>query len=94
VHVSNFGACGVASVGSLHATSPGIRVPRTANALHAALGGRVFAEVPLVDAVFVWTHADALVSLPSQHIEINGVEAYTLPRLSVGIAVGAGAHFF
>ena len=86
--------CALGSVGRLLAEARGIQNPRSDSALHALGGGRVGVAESLTKAVELRANADVLYALTPQVLQIDGQEAYTLPRLSVQLALGVAIHFF
>jgi hypothetical protein len=88
------GFCGVVAVGSLRATSQNVTTPSEDSALHAAVGPRLVLEVPLFRGFSVGARAEGLVTLTPQRLRIDGAEAYTLSRFSLGIGLNAIVRFF
>ena len=93
-HVNIWGACAVVAAGSLHAASSGVSSPKEESVFHAAVGPRGEVRVPLGTLFALVAHVDALVSLSDQTLQLNGLDVYTLPRLSAGGGVGVTLRFF
>jgi hypothetical protein len=92
-HLRYFSGCVVGSFGVLHATSD-VHSPNDAFAFHAAVGPRLGAELPVHGSVALWAHVDALWTLTPEILQIGGVDAYPLPRVSVGVTIGGSVRFF
>jgi len=93
-HASWAFACALLSVGSIRAASFGIREPRTDSALHAATGVRLGVELPVGAALRVFANATGLVTVTPQVIQLDGRDAYELPRLSAGLSAGVVVSIF
>lgn len=87
-------ACALLSVGSIRATSSGIRAPRTDAALHAAAGVRLGAEFPAAARLRVFVNTTVLATLTPQVIRLDGQDVYELPRLSAGLSAGVVLSIF
>jgi hypothetical protein len=93
-HVGWFGACGLASLGSVHATSRNVTAPRDASAFYAALGLRALVEIPVRASLRVWLGVDGRFPLRVHRLELDGQAVYTLPAVSAGVGAGASVRFF
>jgi hypothetical protein len=92
-HLAPLLGCVVGSVGVLHATS-NVQASKQADALHAAVGPRVGAEIALRGDFALWAHLDALWTLTPERLQIGGQDVYSLPDVSFGITAGASVRFF
>ncbi len=88
------GLCGVAALGSLRATSRNVTTPLDDSAIHAALGPRLVLEIPLFRGFSLGARAEGLATLTPQSLRIDGADAYTLSRFSLGVGLGAIVRFF
>ena len=87
-------ACALGTVGRLLGEARGIRDPRSDSAVHALAGGRLGVAEPLTSTVDLRANVDVLYALTPQILRIDGQDAYSLPRLSVQLALGVVIHFF
>ena len=86
--------CLLGTVGRLFAEARGIQNPRTDAALHAFGGARIGISESLTDAVELRANVDLLYAFTPQILQIDSQDAYTLPRVSVQLALGVNIHFF
>lgn len=93
-HVGVLSLCAVGALGSIHATSRGVRSPKDDAGLHALVGPRAALEVPLVERLTLRTHIEGLFTLTPQSLELDGTSIYTLPRASFGAGIGLVLRFF
>jgi hypothetical protein len=85
--------CALASAGTFHESGVGIRDPRSGSAPYGAAGLRLGLELPLTKLAFFLAHADGLATLARHAVQIDGVNAFTLPPVTASVGFGVGVHF-
>lgn len=93
-HVGVFGVCGLASLGTLRGSSRDVRAPREDVAFHAAVGPRVEADMPVWKSLSLRAHADGLLTLTPQTLQIDGRDVFALSRVSGVFGAGVAWEFF
>jgi len=86
-------ACAVVTTGGFQESGVNLAVPRTASAPYLAAGARVGIEIPLSSHYFLLAHADALGVFLRHAVQIDGMNAFSLPALAGQVGLGAGVTF-
>jgi hypothetical protein len=86
--------CGVASIGSLTAMSvDGVATSRTNSGLWAAVGGRLGAQIPVVDPLVVRGWVEVLGVLNRDMLTVDRTPVYTFPAASGTAAIAVAWRF-
>jgi hypothetical protein len=83
-HVAFGSACLVGSLGEVRASGSGVADPASSTALMAAAGGRLGAEIPLSEGLFLRLHGDLLANLSPPTLRLNRAVAdeWTAPYVA------------
>jgi hypothetical protein len=88
-----FFGCALLSSGGFQETGIDLASPVTQSAPFLAAGGRIGVQVPLLTRYFLVAHGDAQGVLTRHTVQIDGMQAYSMPVLLGRIGVGAGVRF-
>ena len=93
LHFGPTAICGVASAGTVRASSEQVSHPSSAATGYGALGGRLALEFPLAGAWTLRLHADAVAPVRGQTIQINDNDVWTFPRLAGLVGAALVVHY-
>lgn len=93
-HARAFAACVTATFGVLRARGAGIDAPAAPSGLFSQVGARAVATIDLGGRYFAAAHLDGLVMVSSWTVTLNGMPAWTTPRVGGAIGADFGARFF
>jgi hypothetical protein len=93
-HAGAFAACLTAAVGLLEARGFGVDETAAPTGWFSALGGRVVATRDLGNRYFVAARVEALVMLAPWTVTLNGIPAWTTPRVGGVAGLDLGGRFF
>jgi len=85
--------CGLVSLGDFHETGVDITHARSGDALYAAVGPRVGAELPIGRRFFVLAHADAAFILLRNPVSVGAVMVFQLPVVAPSVGLAGGVAF-
>jgi len=92
-HAQVFAACVTATLGRIGAHGFGVDKPSSPSGLFAQVGARASATYELGDRYFLSVRVDGLVMLSRWSVALDGVVAWTTPRLGGLAGVDFGAFF-
>jgi hypothetical protein len=92
-HLGAFFACGLAEAGVMQASSSGVTFHRATSLAWLAAGGRVGAFVPLGQDVLLRMRGDLVADLDPAILNLNGVGAWSAPRVAASLGVDAVVRF-
>ena len=85
--------CALGSLGTVVAWSSGITSPRSDSALFATAGARAGFDWPLSAMLALRAHVDLATDLRRPHLQVDGTDAWTAPRIAAAVGAGFAAHF-
>jgi hypothetical protein len=91
VHAGPLLGCALGSLGQF-VVSAAVASPSSGNALFAALGGRVGADLPLSRSFLLRAHADGLVDLAPPRYLLDGGDLWSAPRLAFTLGAGVAVR--
>jgi hypothetical protein len=91
-HAGPWQGCALAGLGSLRAEGAEVDVPRTNQALFAAIGGRIGWEPELSEVLFLRVSADLAAALTRTTVTIDGQDQWTSSPVLLGVGAAIGGR--
>lgn len=91
-HLGPAGFCGVVAMGALRGKGDDVARPRTDTTFFFALGPRAEAEWRPLGPLGLFAYGEVLANATRTTLELDGVEAYQTPLISVLLGLGARIH--
>ena len=91
-HADPWFGCVIAGIGSFRSEGHDLDLPRSGQALFAAVGGRVGWEANLSDVVFVRLRGDLAASLTRTTLVLDGQEPWSSPPVLFGVGASIGGR--
>jgi hypothetical protein len=93
MHFGKVAGCALAAAGALRAAGHGLVDSRQITAPYVALGARLAVALPITTRLSLVMHGDLTTPLGRTHLEVDGAEVWTTPRLAFVLGLGVAASF-